>query len=376
MQKVKFASDEWSRNWPTLFGSTVAVSTGGPLFIYTANLFIKSQEAGLGWSRSELALGMTFAMIASAISMPISGYISDKYGAQKVGVVSVITYALLCLTVAFIPAVLHFYYMALIAVSLLHGFTNAVVFNRPVVSAFIKNRGVAMAIVTSGPAIMLVPLAPILTSVVSTYGWRSGYVALSVVAFLFGLPAALLVAWRARKLAPAKAVQGRAEKWSSSDLRIALKSVTFWKLIVGVALAGIPLGGIMHQLSPMLLERGISATTVGLLVSLFSVALIIGKVGIGVLLDNLYPPAVAATAMLIGSCGVLLFAFMPPSFAIYVAVVFTFGWAIGSVGDIEAFFVARHFGYKAFSLLYGILGMCLTVSLGLGALVFGASYDA
>jgi sugar phosphate permease len=111
-------------------------------------------------------------------------------------------------------------------------------------------------------------------------------------------------------------------------------------------------------------------TQVGVLGSLFVAMVIVGRTGIGVLLDALHPPLVAFGAMLCAALGALLFLYAEGSFPAYVTIVCLLGVALGSVGDIEAFFVARQFGLKAYGAIFGSVAMCTAGSIGAGAYLF------
>ncbi len=367
-------ADEWRNGWRALVGGAAAVSTGGSLFTYTASYFVKPMEAALGWTRSEIAVGMTIAMVVSASMMPVSGMLTDRFGTRAMGAVSLFLYALFCLTLALIPPQLGFYYAAIVGVSVLHACTNSVVFAPLIVSRFEKRRGIALAIMMSGPAMLLVPAAPVLAFIVNDLGWRAGYGSLAVIAFFIGVPGALL-ATSGPARTPADRSGSPAADPRGKALADALRSLSYWKIVLGVIACATPLGGFLHQMSALLSDHGMSVAEVGALGSVFVAMVIVGRTGIGLLLDVFHPPLVALGAMLCAASGSLLFLFAEPSFVVYAAVVGVMGASLGAVGDIEAFFVARQFGRKAYGAIFGTIAMCTAASIGMGASLFARMHD-
>lgn len=371
---------EWKRGWSHLIGCAVAVASGGPMFLYTQHLFVGPLTESFGWTRTEIAFAGTLGMITSAVMMPVMGALTDKYGSRIVGLSGLTCKMLLYFMLAAIFPNLYIYYSVVVLISVMHPATNAVVFTRPIVEIFRIGRGTAIAILLSGPALLLIPLAPLLTSVLEVHGWRAGYVLLGLLILAIGLPFAFLGTRRVKGEAgvPVRSVdpaQNSATRSTGQALGEAIRHPVFWFLATGVIFAGLPLGGVFNQLTPLLRDSGLGAGDAAMLASVFAAAMVIGRCTIGFLLDILNPYLVAICGMLIGAAACLVAIYSPPSVVAFGLVVLFLGCAVGATGDVEAFFVARHFGLGAFSTVYGALSMCLSFSLGLGALMFGVMRD-
>ncbi len=365
------AHSEFAQHWSALAGATAAAGTGAALFTYTTNYFILPLEAAEGWSRSAIAFGATLYMLGTAAMMPLIGMLTDRVGVRRVAPVGLVGYGLLCLALALLPARLPVFYTTMLLIALFCSATSGVVFGPFIAARFQRRRGVALSILLSGNAVLLVPLAPILTAAISDHGWRAGYAILGGCALLIGLPSALL-ATRGTSVGTARA-NGRAH--DGATIREAMRTATYWKIILGVICSTLALGGFLNQLSPLLVSRGLSTTLAASLMSLFVLMVVIGRVAVGALLDALRPSLVCMLVMAGAAAGAALLLTEAPSPLLCALVVLLLGAAMGAEGDLQAFLLSRHFGLANFAALFGTSAMCTAASLGLGALLFGTLYD-
>lgn len=368
---------EFASHWRALTGATAAVGTGAALFSYTTNYFVLPLEATEGWSRSAIAFGATLYMLATAMTMPIAGMLADRHGVGRVAPFGLAGYGLACLALALLPAALPVFYTTMLMIAFFCSATSGVVFGPFVADRFHRRRGVALSILLSGNALILIPLAPWLTAMIAEYGWRAGYVILGLCALLIGLPSALLATrGQRRSSGPAQAqAAAAAARPAGASIGTAIRTPAYWKIIAGVIASTLALGGFLNQLSPLLVSRGLSETLAASLMSLFVLMVVVGRVAVGALLDTLRPPLVCMAIMTAAAAGVGLLLSPAPPPLLCALVVVLIGAAMGAEGDVQAFLIARHFGLANFAALFGISAMCTSSCLGLGALLFGVLYD-
>ena len=358
-----------SKGWLTLLAATGAAATGSGMFSYTSSYFVKPLELANGWTRSEIALGATLGFIATAMASPIAGALTDRYGARRVGVTGLILYGGFCLVLAGMPASLPMFYALMVCIAVSFSCTTAVVFAPLVVAKFRHSRGMGLGVLMSGTGLLLIPLSPVFVHLNTEVSWRAGYALIGAMALLIGIPSVLIAARNSmvgKVTAPAEA---------GMTLRNAMRTLDYWKLMGGVLVGTIPLGGFLNQMSPLFLDKGLSITEVGALGSLFMMMVIVGRTGVGVLLDTLKPSLVGLAIMLVAACGALALLQPEPSFMVCALSVMLVGCAIGAEGDIQAFFSARQFGLKSFSTIFGTYAMATSVGYGLGASIFGRLHD-
>lgn len=371
MASVALNNGEWARGWRTLLAASIAVSTGAAAFTYTAGLFVKPIEATMGWNRAEIATGATLNHLAVALMMPVIGYLVDRFGSRRVGIAGLAGFGLLLLSLSRIPPVLTAYYAVLVLIGVFASAASAVVFAPVVVAYFRKWRGVALGLMMSGTAVLLIPLSPMLQEVILQHGWRQGYVMLGCAALLVGLPLVLFLLGREQAPRAAARDSGHVSGMVFPEI---LRTATYWKLILGTCAAAIPLGGFLNQMPALLSDKGIEPVSVALLVSVFLGTIAIGRTATGLLFDLLSPPRVALLILCGAAISSLVLLRSDLTFLMCIPLVALIGFAMGAEAEFHAYFAVRQFGQTAFATTFGTLVMCTSASLGTGALVFGTIY--
>ena len=365
-------ASEFAAGWLTLLTATAAYGTGSPLFMYTANLFVIPIQTVTGWSRGDIALGISITLIVNAIAMPLVGSLADRYGARVVCIISVLGYGGCCLLLAAIPLGLSGYYAFMFLIALFFPGTSAIVFARLIAVRFERARGTALAIMYSGTAIILAVLAPIMTRSMTLH-YKSGFVILAAMALAFGLPLALLA------LRPVKRDHGSPAATMPAlgglSLLEAARTRAFWQIGVSIFACAAALGGMLNQLAPVLTDRGISGVELGLMASLFAASVLVGRLVIGVLLDMLKPAMVAAGLMLVAAAAMALLLKGDQSLASIAIVVMVTGAAMGAESDFAAFFTAHYFGRARYATILGAVAMFISLGLAGSAYLYGLIYD-
>lgn len=364
--------DELTRGWGTLLSATLAYGATSPLFSYTGHYFVVPIEKATGWSRGEIALGTSLNLLLVAVALPLVGLLTDRYGPRKVAMLSVVGYAASLLLLASLRVQLTGFYAILLLAALFVPGTSVVVYARLVTREFVKLRGTAIAVMLCGTAIMLGPLAPFLVETLAEDGWRAGYMLLGILALIVGLPMTYIASRKAPGPEQPKAASAPS---TGVTLRQAAATSTYWRLAIAIAAAAIPLGGVLNQLSPILISKGLTLGETAVLGSFFVFAVVGGRVLVGALLDITNPALVSAAVMLIAAAVMMLFYSASASFWVCALLVAACGAAMGAEGDLQAFFTARLFGFANYSAILGSIATFITAGLAAGAFLFGSLYD-
>ena len=70
-----------------MLAATIGVAIASTLLIWAFSLFIEPLEAQFGWSRAEVALASSLALLASGLASPFVGKWADRYGPRSAIVV-------------------------------------------------------------------------------------------------------------------------------------------------------------------------------------------------------------------------------------------------------------------------------------------------
>lgn len=362
--------NEWRANWTSVLAAGLGMAAGISMFASIFSFFIVPLQHEFGWSRTQLATA-SLAVLSSSLLMPVIGAILDRVGARRLAAVGAVAFALIYASLALNPGQLWLFYLSLAAIALIAGpATSPLVFAKPVVTRFIRSRGLALGLGLSGSYLLVIVVAPALQWVIGHHGWRISFGLLAVMSLALGLLAAALLGRH-----ETQALEGRANQPSPSGLREAIGDRRFWLLAGAMILASLPLGGLISQLQPLLADRSVPATTAGMLGAWYAACIVVGRLGTGVLLDRIWPPGVGTVALAIPSLGMLVLASGDASILTLGAALACIGLAHGAESDLVSFFAARYFGSRSFGVIAGLLGLMIGVSIGLGGLGFAYVAD-
>jgi len=258
--------------------------------------------------------------------------------------------------------------------------TTPLVYSKVVSLWFDRQRGLALgiALCTTGVAAVLLPSYA--QAVIDRFGWRAAYVALGLLPLLVALP--LIAFLLPRRDAPVSATQpdqagGRREGAALEGVEVkgALRDYRFWLLAFLILIGGIGLGGVVFNFVPILVDRGFTPAEAAKVFGVYGLAVVIGRLLSGWLLDRFWGPAVGLVFMVIPTFGCLILASGLPATAPIVAAAAMLGLASGAEFDLCAYLTSRYFGRRNFATLYSLQYACFAVGAGTAPAIFGAVRD-
>ena len=379
--------DEWRRGWRVVAGAAVGLGTGVSLYLMVASLFIAGLTGEYGWSRGDMGTAGAVAFVVGAVSLSIVGKIVDRIGFRPVVLVCVPGMALLYIMIALQPGSFGFYLALMVWGGVVGGGTGAIAYTRPVIGAFVRQRGLALGVATCGVSVTSIVLAPMLSEVIGAHGWRAGLFAMAAITALIGLPAALALIASARgagrEVADAVAASALDAVPGAATLgvpdvtvRSAMRMISFWLIVVGLFAVNVPGSGVVGQLAPLITDKGLSAIATGYAMSVYAFGLLAGRLATGFALDRWPPATVAAAMTVVPAIGMTLLLVPAPSFALVAIAVLMIGVQQGSEVDLIAYFVSRRFGVTHYGAIYGRVATFGAVGTATGLVLFGMVYDA
>ena len=376
MTQATNAIREWRDYWYLPVAAALGYATA-VMYVYSMGPFIEPIQNEFNWSRAQISSGITIAAFFSAIFCIPVGILVDRVGPRRVGLFGVL---MMCGSVALLGTATGtkanwVLLWGVLAFSTL--WVQATVWTSAVNSRFVKSRGVALAITLSGASLGAAVFPVVATSLISNYGWRTAFMALSGVWIVLIFPFMLFCFRGARDTAPLKrsSAADTAHVLSGVSLAQGIRSSALYKLILAAGFFSFTAIGVVVHFVPILRDSGsapLAAAGVASLVGIFS---IVGRLGTGFLLDR-YPGhligAIACFLPIIASALLIYDGSNPLSQSIAAAI---FGLTLGSEVDVIAYLAARYFGLKNFGALYGAMVMALSLGVAFGPLGAGAMYD-
>ena len=78
---------EFAGGWKTLLAGFLGTMCGAsPLPFNVLGFLLAPLEAELGWSRTQVSLGITIFGVTAALLSPVYGGLADRHGVRKVGI--------------------------------------------------------------------------------------------------------------------------------------------------------------------------------------------------------------------------------------------------------------------------------------------------
>jgi MFS family permease len=365
-------SDRGYYGWRVVAAASLGVMVGfGSLFVYTFGVFMKPLGAEFGWSREAISRGFGIAAIMLAICSPTLGQWLDRYGPRRIILPCMTIFGLGVASLALLrPHLWQFYATCLLLGAVGNGAAH-LAYSRAISTWFQERLGMALAWVMAGAGLgsMILPLFA--QTVISRAGWRVGYIALGVLALLVGLPLTLRYV---RERAPESGAND-AHAPEGMTWRQGLRTYPFWIIVVVLFVSSASMNGAITHLAALLTDRGVSPGGAALCASFLGGSSLVGRLGVGWVLDRFWGARVAFAVYLIAAIGILLLA-RADSLTMGCVATGLIGAGAGGEADITPYLLTRYFGVHAFSTLYGITWSFYAIAGAIGPIVLGRAFDA
>lgn len=364
---------EFRRAWRPLIASSIGLGLGlSPIPPYASGIMASALETQFGWPRAEILGTLMIVPVALLVLGRFVGRLVDRLGARTVAIWSTAGLGLAQLLIAAIGTSLVVFYIGWLVMAVLALGTLPMTYAKVINGWFVRSRGMALGIslAATGLTGAFVPFA--LTSAISAMGWRGGYAVLAALPLLIALP--VLLAWL--REAPVAATQ-TAQDTDAQGLSVAqaLRGYRFWTLALASLALAFGVSGLLPNLYPLLLERGLDAVTVKGALAALALSVTGGRILSGFLLDRLWAPIVCAILVLPTVIALSLLASPGLTAAVIVGSVVTLGLVAGAEFDLIAFMTARYFGQRHFSEIYGMQYAAFGLGAGFAPATFGALHD-
>jgi len=364
---------EFRMGWKPLVGAMLGVSAGltGIVF-YTHGVFVLSITEEFGWSRGATQFAFSFVMMSAALTGPLIGGLSDKYGARRVALISMFALSLSFASLSLTTDNILVYYALWILMSVIAAGTFPVTWTRGVNSWFDKSRGLALGMTMMGTGLVAAVGPSYAAWLIESFGWREAYQAIGATLLVVAFPVAYFF------------FQERDEKdvaiHSSSantgvTLREALADYRFWAMGIALLFICYGVGGLITNLVPMLTDKGLPLDYAVEKAGLVGIMVIVGRLVVGYLIDRVWAPGVACVFLILPAASCLILAQSMPSGLMISISALAIGLAAGAELDVIAYMSSRYFGLKNYGKIYGAQFVFFAVGSGAAPAVFGWSQD-
>lgn len=374
-QHSRTGAQEWRAHWPLVMSAMVGLSFGA-VPAATLGLFMDPLHQDFGWSRAQIAAGMTiFALITTPLS-PFAGALVDKYGERRIALPGIAAYTIAFAVFGLLSGPYAQWIVSWVFLGLASLLIRSTVWSRAVSGAFSTSRGVALAVLLSGLSLSQA-IAPIFARwAIDELGWRVTYPLMALC--WGGLALALLIPWfrvaaavtqtgtgtTAAPLAVGGLTLGQAVR-NSVMWRIGL--ATFLQTAIGAAIA-------IHYV-PLLIWSGVGRAEAAGIAALLGIGAIAGKLVTGWLIDRVSGGLIPFLCFATPGIAYFLLWQGHGSVPALAAATLIVGYAGGSSLHMTAYLTTRYAGLAHFGKIFGVISSMMSLGAGIGPLAAGIVYD-
>ena len=328
--------------------------------VWVSGVFLKPMTEELGWTRAEFTYAQTVGPFLMVFVALFVGVYLDRYGGRVLMVLGVtVIGASLMLT----SAVTELWQWVLVRGAMFAA-GGALLGNLVVIVTlskwFVEKRGRVIGIAAMGSSLAGLTLPPLLTAFTDEFGWRAGWRALAITAWLLIYPLAMFMRRRPEdhglhpdgrsdeEIAAGQGEAAAADYAGSLTRREALRTPALYLIVFAFGLSGLTMLTVILQTIPYLTDEGFSRGTAALMVTVLAIPQASTKPVWGLLVDRMGPRVLASVSLATAAVSQLLLVMgvMAGSLPVVVASYVIMGAASGGMGPIQEVFWASYFGRR------------------------------
>ncbi|HEX9000519.1 MAG TPA: MFS transporter [Blastocatellia bacterium] len=346
----------------------------GSLLVNAFGVMLTSLCDEFGWSRGQVSLGFTLATLTAMLTMPLTGWLTDRLGARRPILVCTAIFGALYASLVFLTPQLWHLYAVFLVLGLVGPGTSAVPHASLISRWFTERRGLALGVAMCGTALGGVIWPKATQELLDRFGWRNTYAISGAAVLLIAVPLMMLLL----KDPPATARLSRQDSNNAQADGLtrgeALRGSLLWLLIFAFFVISMSIQACMIHLVPLLKDRGMTPGNAALVASVMGAAGMAGRLGMGYLLDRLPAERVPSVAFGLVAAGIfVLFAGATGTAAYFAAALIGFGY--GAESATIPYLVSRYFGLRSFGEIYSYLFITVPLGGALGPALMGLGFD-
>jgi MFS transporter, OFA family, oxalate/formate antiporter len=368
--------NEFRRGWKVLIAAFLGVMCGAsPIPFNVLGLLFAPLKAEFDWSRGQVSAGITVFGITASLMAPVFGWLADRHGVRKVAIWSLVAFAASFAALAFTPPALFGFYALWFVVGLVGIGSTPVTWSRAISLWFVEHRGLALGIMLIGTSAAAFVVPQLAVWSMANYGWRNMFLIVALLPLLVALPVCLALFREPRADERPAALSTESGDIAGMTLSEATRTRQFWTLWVSILLIALAYGGAHIHMIPIVMDHGFDAKVAAGMMGVVGLGLLVGRIGVGFLLDRIWGPAVGFPVLCLPALACFLLMGTASDLTMITVAAFLLGFAAGAESDLIAFLAARYFGMKHFGRIYGMLYMPFGLMSAISPLMYGVVRD-
>jgi MFS family permease len=241
----------------------------------------------------------------------------------------------------------------------------------PVMSTVLRwfkvKRGLAIGLTAAGLGAGSLVFSPLCAWLISSYGWRTAYTVLGILAWAIFIPIVKFI-----KQVPRESLElGKLDGLSFSE---AFRTRAFWALGFSWFFIAVALWAVMVHIVPLATDRGVSMMTAGILGGVIGGTSIIGRISSGFLSDKVGRKRMLITEFTFQSIAIIWLLFSTEVWMLFLFAIL-FGLSSGGWAGVIAALPADYFGFKATGSILGFAVILAGMGVAIGPYLGGYIFD-
>ncbi len=273
---------------------------------YVVGAFLKPMTDDLEWTRAEYTYARTVAQVIMAFTGFFIGSHVDRRGGRQLMLVGITILSCALFALSFVQELWHWIVLNGLIMTIGAAMIGNLVVNVTISKWFVEKRGLAVALASMGVSMAGVLLTPAMTRVIDEWGWRAGWRFMGVGSVILIVPVALMMrrapedyglhpdGKTAAQVAAGGGAKASADFASSLTRAEALRTVSFYMLVLAFGMFGLTIGVMLLHTIPFMTDAGYSRSTAAFMVTLASIPALISKPFWGLLMDKTDPKRLAS----------------------------------------------------------------------------------
>lgn len=319
-----------------------------------------------GWSREFVAGSISAAMLLIGLSPPIVGWLINRFGPRRVGMVGFPLCGLAMMLLG-LPTSPGMFVAAMALFGILAACQTSILYITCLSGWYDRRRGTALGIGLASTGLAVATVPPLAAFLIGELGWRATYLTLGGIVFLVGIPVS-----RWLVLDPPIVVGMSRADIPGMTFRAAVRSRVFWLLAAAIFLVGAAASGGMLNLNLMLIERGVSAQKASFVLTLLGVTMIAARLICGALFDRMSGRVLTALICATVGAAFLVLVTRGDTIGVIIAAVLI-GIGFGAEGDALSYMTSRAFGMREYGTIFGTVFLAFMAGGAAGPAVFAVT---
>jgi len=384
--------------WTVLAGGILSLWGQGYYLIGMSALF-KPIASELGFSRAVTSIAASIGRLEGGVEAPLTGWITDKFGPRWIITFGVFLVGLGLILMYFIDSLWAYFVVWGVIAGTGNNIALTLPLDKAITNWFVKKRGLALGIRWAFTILAAVIVLPLIAWLITTQGWRTTCLIGGVVMLLVGLPVAWFLVKQYRPeyygLLPdgakteAELKEGESRMIDKGieyageveevefTLRQAMRTASFWLLILAQASHSMAIPAILLHRMPFLTDMGIDPVKAALIIGVISSASIPAFIVGGFFTDRIkrgHLRFLMGGAYFLQSVGIAAFLLDQTIAMVYVFFILYY-IALGISLPLTSAIFGRYFGRKGYGSIRGSL-MMFIMPVGVASPIYcGWVYD-